>query len=1419
MMAGKHILALGAFVLLAANAFSQTDVTDLYLTNAGFDDNSSWQTVNMAAGSTPNSAEVAGWKLVESAAWSSSATFGYGSAGQANGVSTPATGPDGSASGGALGISTGWGGRICYEQPIALPAGKYRITYAAYNNFTATQSMNIIGFVTESDESHYGIVNHFPYQTWKKDTIILHLTEPTKGKIRVGLGAVSEGSDKNAKVYIDHIKIEAYNAAEALMPAVCLRLMDWTGSTGTYKDTYQEYYQDHHYTGTVMQSGYTVENGTYSADIIFQAHKAWIDQKVDDGTPNAYIKANNVTRKTEVVNNNGFAAYEPKVYHLEDIQVTDGKLSFEVGNAAEGANWLTVKTQKITKMTTPTVNYGAFALPNVPVNPDFWYQCSVPIAGTYQLSAEGETQITYTQDASLLVTDEMPTTTGGILELQAGTLYLKASTSTTVALSATSYGYEIGNATADAKYVQPGQTVSIAFNQVSTNDPDAVLVKNLSGIMLDGKELDVAATENGFSFTVPDLMPQTAYTLIIPAGIIAYEGHAANPEQAITLTTIAVFDGTYFLRTYDGRYLARGNQWNTHAILDQWGLPVKITTGQVNNTAIQFADNALYLYNTGVDAYTDCATFEEKSTWHFIAKGKTLLLASAQQEGRYVKADSGDDNLFTDGSDSNGEILAWLLVTPEQHEADIKQLRAACKELEQETAGLTSKTYLSANPTATAEQFQGTGEVMSGTFDITVPGIYRFSIQAFHRMASNDVAYALHQKGADSPPVYAYFGDTKVQLLSVYDQSAKTSTGFSIEGNNYPNDQAGALTAFKEGLYQNVIFVRVGADQLGTWNYGIRNQGNPGNQAHWTCYATDGIEITRYYDPETDGLDAEDQEKADLIESLKLLVGDVNNDGNLSVTDVMKLVNMIMTGEMTCELPVADLNGDGHLSVTDVLSLVNVIMGNIDKRYIDMTYTYAQVNATVAAEQLAAENADGASYILDSATCTLTGLDVAPHYNMEDWVTTLHIEVPFDQVESVSIFATDHTPIAGPMTLIRKGDECTYSYPEGEKTPYAASSQSDVVTVRGDALKEYTAYLLPQTLTQGVLVTVHTTDGHYYSQHFEQIIPQKANTLQFTTTEATNLWMSTLPGNTYFSLLSTPGAHNACTSGVNNSMAKCQSENLDQLLANGVRAFDLRPRYNSSSEDDIKLDNLTIYHGGISTGVKFKDAMDVLIGFVKNNPSEAVSVIMQKEDSHLLFSLTDYSETWRASIRECFSDESRSPYIMPDVRGFHTLDQVRGKVSVVCKNPYGNSSYAYRDIVYGAIIENWPDNGAVADFSCGMTQAWNWTDCRASVEDAYKSSTTQKESEVMASLTLASGNTTSNRYVYTFLSIADSPATYAAVINPKTVEIIGTLNGSLGYVYADYQGSVSNGGQALLKAVIDQNAKYVYQGQSRMGRD
>lgn len=1393
-------------LLTSLGVMAQTDVTNQYLTNADF--SKGWTNSDIGAGIISN---VDGWSGSSSGeTWYYGGAIGYASGVKVNGT-TLSAGPNGSTSGGALALSAGWGCTVRYAQPVTFAPGRYRISYKAYNaNADATQAFNYIGFVEEGGTTHYGVINNFIPNTWMEESITVELMEKTSGNICVGIGAVSGGSGTNAKLFVDYVKIEAYNAAEAMMPGTTVTPDSWTGSTGTYSNTYPEHYEGNHYTGDAMTSTTAVENGTYSVDVYFHSHMAWISKVANDGDLNAYITANDVTRQVGIVNNTGFAPYEPTLYHLDDIKVTDGNLIIKVGNSAEGGNWLTVKTEKITQMNVPYVSYGAFALPKTAVTANYWYQVDVPLAGAYNLTVDGSATISYTQDALALTSATFNTTTGGNLDLTAGKLYLKSSASTTIALEAASYGYNIGDATIDKSFVQPGQSVTVTFPEANSNDPNVSLTQNYNGVKLNGSTLSVTTGEKGFTFTVPSLAANGTYTLSIPAGAIAYSGHATSTAQTLTLKTPAVFDGTYFLRNEDGQYLSRGADWGTRAIVDDWGLPIVVATDNEGNSTLKFADTGIYLYNSGWDAWCDSSDpTNNNAKWTFTLADGQYRLSSSEQLGKFVKKDSGSEKIWTDGDAS--VATNWTLELPNEHPAKMDALRTAMTTLSSQVDGLTSKNYLTNNPTSVTEQYQ---RVISenpapAAFSESIkvyPGIYKFSIAAFHRMGQNDVTFSLHTDGADCPPMYAFFGDAKVQLKSVFDEShssAYTNDWQNYEnGSNYPNGVNAALIAFQEGKYQNTIWVRVNEET--TIDYGIQYQGKSTTDGRWTIWSPDGIEITRYYDPKTDGLDEEDQ----LIESLRYTIGDVNEDDDVTIADVTSLVNIILGKQSDYRMEVADVNEDGDVTIADVTSLVNIILGKQEAKVVDNTWTYANINATIYAEQSSTENASGAGYAMNSVVCTLTGEDVRDKYtDINEYLTTLNITTTLSNVQSVSVYAKGKENIAGLMDYNTITKTANYSAGDSPSV-YASNDQanknmySDVVTVTGNDAGTYVAYLLPVSLSNGVTVTVRDSNGKFYSQDFE-VTSGAVNNLTFTETTATNNWMATIPGNVNFSMLSTPGAHNAATSAISSSQAKCQSETIAQQLANGVRAFDLRPQYKSNST--ITADNLTIYHGSVSTGVLYKDVIQMMADFLQAHPTEAISIIMTKESA----SGSDQTDAMVSAINEIHSTYAHFFKVLD--HSYYTLDDYRGKIFYGCRPA--------QDLTGAVRVTNWPDDKSVSDYSVGVGGL-----CTASVEDAYNSTDNTKKSAVNAMLNLASGNTNRSRFHFTFTSVAwsllgASITGQANIQNPAAATYIsGTLTGPAGYVYADFMGSSSYSGQALLKAVIEQNYKYVFKGRSRVGQ-
>ena len=62
------------------------------------------------------------------------------------------------------------------------------------------------------------------------------------------------------------------------------------------------------------------------------------------------------------------------------------------------------------------------------------------------------------------------------------------------------------------------------------------------------------------------------------------------------------------------------------------------------------------------------------------------------------------------------------------------------------------------------------------------------------------------------------------------------------------------------------------------------------------------------------------------VEPVEPIVGDVNGDGRVNVSDVTTLINMIL-GLTPMDETRADVNGDGRVNVSDVTALINIILG------------------------------------------------------------------------------------------------------------------------------------------------------------------------------------------------------------------------------------------------------------------------------------------------------------------------------------------------------------------------------------------------------------------------------------------------------------------------------------------------------------
>lgn len=222
-MKQKLLLALLAlFTLGGSNLFAQTDVTDQYITNAGFD-NCTAETSDVAA-KTIKDYSSNGWTKVNSGDFTTLAVTAYGSGVKVGVSTTPGSKKDGTTvSGNTLGIIAGWADNVTIQSgEITLPAGVYTLTVDHYltsstSNYGSNSSK--FGFVTSSN-SYLVSSTTFSASTWTTETVTFTLTESTTGKIQIGLTGLNQSGSGSPAVFYDDVTITWTDPLQAAKDAL-----------------------------------------------------------------------------------------------------------------------------------------------------------------------------------------------------------------------------------------------------------------------------------------------------------------------------------------------------------------------------------------------------------------------------------------------------------------------------------------------------------------------------------------------------------------------------------------------------------------------------------------------------------------------------------------------------------------------------------------------------------------------------------------------------------------------------------------------------------------------------------------------------------------------------------------------------------------------------------------------------------------------------------------------------------------------------------------------------------------------------------------------------------------------------------------------------------------------------------------------
>lgn len=269
-------------------------------------------------------------------------------------------------------------------------------------------------------------------------------------------------------------------------------------------------------------------------------------------------------------------------------------------------------------------------------------------------------------------------------------------------------------------------------------------------------------------------------------------------------------------------------------------------------------------------------------------------------------------------------------------------------------------------------------------------------------------------------------------------------------------------------------------------------------------------------------------------------------------------------------------------------------------------------------------------------------------------------------------------------------------------------------------------YILPVKLNKGVEITVRTKNGKYYTKKASASVGTEYTTEDFkissTDKDISSIvkpyykkynfgtidkarkgaWMSCIPQNVFYTMLSVPGSHDAATSSAM-LIAKTQNKTIAEQLELGVRALDLRPS---------ATDNLEIKHGSVGTGVTLAQAIESMRSYLEKNPTEFIYAMIHLEGS------TNESKTknWSNKVYALVKAAVDGGYALEALSKGAKLADYKGKIIFIYRDDLTGDNQ-----IYNAAKVAWNDNIARTVKVRG-TNGNEINDFFISYQDIYESS-------------------------------------------------------------------------------------------------
>ena len=385
-------------------------------------------------------------------------------------------------------------------------------------------------------------------------------------------------------------------------------------------------------------------------------------------------------------------------------------------------------------------------------------------------------------------------------------------------------------------------------------------------------------------------------------------------------------------------------------------------------------------------------------------------------------------------------------------------------------------------------------------------------------------------------------------------------------------------------------------------------------------------------------------------------------------------------------------------------------------------------------------------------------------------------------------------------------------------------------------------YILPVKLNNGVEITVRTKNGKYYTKKASASVGTEYTTEDFKISSTDNnissivkpyykkynfgtidkarkgAWMSCIPQNVFYTMLSVPGSHDAATSSAKllTSSSKTQNKTIAEQLELGVRALDLRPS---------ATDNLEIKHEIVGTGVTLAQAIESMRSYLKNNPTEFIYATIHLEGS------TDDNKTkkWSNNVYKLVKAAVDGGYALEALSKGAKLADYKGKIIFIYRDDLTGDNK-----IYNAAKVAW-NNNIARTVKVRGTNGNEINDFLISYQDIYESSDldentggisgyfaqkggvkndNDKVSMVKKYIDNATGSN-DQRLIFNFASYSGgSVSDHAKAIMPSVNSYIVSKNNRLGVILADFV-DATYGGYNFTAITTANNFKYVYRSEER----